>query len=624
MPKSITDPEMALRDVLRKHWGYEDFLPLQREAMSAVLGGRDSVVVLPTGGGKSLCYQAPALCRPRGLAVVVSPLISLMKDQVDSLRATGVPAACLNSAVSLEERRRTVGAVRDGALRLLYLAPERLVMESTLALLKAVEVAFVAVDEAHCISTWGHDFRPEYRALRCLKEVFPGIAVHAYTATATPQVRGDIVSELALEAPEVLVGSFDRPNLSYTVRHRGERIRGIRRVVDRHPGESGIVYCLSRAQVERTAAALTELGYRALPYHAGLGDEDRRRHQEAFIRDEADIIVATVAFGMGIDKPNVRFVVHAGMPKSLEAYQQESGRAGRDGLEGECWLFHSPQDYVLWKNLIERGEAEAMPSALRSLQAMAEYCASVVCRRKTLLEYFGEPYEKTPCGGCDVCLGELELVEDPLTLGQKILSCVVRLRQAFGGDYTAMVLGGSRDQRILQNGHDQLSTYGLLPDERRRTIRDWIEQLVGQGFLGKVGEFNVLRVTPEGWRVLRGEVSPRLLKPRPGRDRKTRRRAHRQEEAPADSWEGADRGLFEVLRSLRRDRAAARGVPAYVVFGDAALREMARHRPATVESFLRVKGVGEKRCADHGEAFVACIRTYCFEQGLPLDQWAGG
>jgi ATP-dependent DNA helicase RecQ len=379
---------------------------------------------------------------------------------------------------------------------------------------------------------------------------------------------------------------------------------------------------LSRVQVERTAAALGELGYRALPYHAGLGDEDRRRHQEAFIRDEADIIVATVAFGMGIDKPNVRFVVHAGMPKSLEAYQQESGRAGRDGLEGECWLFHSAQDYVLWKSLIERGEAEARASALRSLQAMADYCASVVCRRKTLLEYFGEPYETTPCGGCDVCLGELELVEDPLVLSQKILSCVVRLRQAFGGDYAAKVLGGSKDQRVLENRHDQLSTYGLLQDERRRTIRDWIEQLVGQGLLEKFGEYNVLRVTSDGWRVLRGEVTPRLLKPRPAPERKRRRRS--PEEAPADSWEGVDRGLFEVLRTLRRERATARGVPAYVVFGDAALRDMARCRPTTVKGFLRVKGVGEKRCADHGEAFVACIRTYCFEQGLPLDQWPSG
>jgi len=621
MPKAIDDPRAALLDVLGRHWGFTDFLPLQREAMTAVLAGRDSVVVLPTGGGKSLCYQAPALCRP-GLAVVVSPLISLMKDQVDSLRAAGVPVACLNSAVPPEERRRTVRAVRDGALRLLYLAPERLVMESTLSLLESVEVAFVAVDEAHCISTWGHDFRPEYRELRCLKEVFPGIAVHAYTATATPRVRSDIAAELALEAPEVLVGSFDRPNLTYAVKHRGDRIREIRAVIDRHPGESGIVYCASRAQVERTAAALSELGYRALAYHAGLADEDRRRHQEAFIRDEAEIIVATVAFGMGIDKPNVRFVVHSGMPKSLEAYQQESGRAGRDGLEGECWLFHSPHDYVLWKTLIERSEAEATPSALRSLQAMADYCASVVCRRKTLLDYFGEPYEKIPCGGCDVCLGELELVEDPLILSQKILSCVVRLRQAFGGDYTAKVLGGSTDRRVLESRHDQLSTYGLLQDVRRRTIRDWIEQLVGQGFLEKAGEYNVLRVTAAGWRVLRGEESPRLLKPRPAPERRRGRRS--PEETPADSWEGVDRGLFEVLRSLRRERATARGVPAYIVFGDAALREMARHRPTTEAGFLRVKGVGEKRCADHGEAFVECIRAWCFEQGVPGDQWPGG
>lgn len=611
MPTDRDSNRASLVDVLRHYWGYDRFLPLQEQAMRCVLQGRDSVVVLPTGGGKSLCFQAPAMCLP-GLAVVVSPLISLMKDQVDSLRHCGVPAACSNSTLSASERRRVADDVRAGRLRLLYLAPERLLTEGTLEFLRSANVSLVAIDEAHCISSWGHDFRPEYRSLRVLKEAFPHVGIHAYTATASDPVRRDIAEQLQLRDPEILVGSFDRPNLVYKVQRRHDRLRQIREVLERHRGESGIIYCIARKDVDQTTAALRELGYRALPYHAGLSDDDRHRNQEAFIEDEADTIVATVAFGMGIDKPNVRYVIHAGMPKSLEHYQQESGRAGRDGLEAECCLFYSGADYGVWKSIIGESEPAAREGALKSLSAILNFCTGVQCRHRAIVEYFGQQLQAATCDACDVCLGQLDLVDDPLTIGQKILSCVMRLQQRFGGDYTAKVLSGSKEQRILQLGHDRLSTWGLLADENLRTIRDWIEQLVSQEFLVKVGEYNQLRVTPEGWRVLRGEVTPRLLRPaRPAQAAKAA--------APEDSWEGVDRGLFDELRRLRHERAAAQHVPAYVVFGDASLRDMARRRPSTPAGFRQINGVGDKKLADYGQAFVERIVAYCQANQLPLD-----
>lgn len=610
------------RDVLRKYWGYDSFLPLQEEAIGCVLEGHDSVVVLPTGGGKSLCYQVPAMCLG-GLAVVVSPLISLMKDQVDTLRSCGVPAACINSSLSREEKANVARQVRDGKLRLLYVAPERLVLPRTLEFLSEANLSFVAVDEAHCVSSWGHDFRPEYRALRILKETFPNVGIHAYTATASQQVREDIAEQLSLDEPNYLVGSFDRPNLTYRVQRRHRALEQIVDVINRHPKESGIVYCISRNEVERTAAALSERGHRALPYHAGLSDEDRQRNQEAFIEEQTDIIVATVAFGMGIDKPNVRYVVHSGMPKSLEHYQQESGRAGRDGLEAECCLFFSGNDFRLWKDLLGELEPEVRESSFRSLSAMYDFCGGVTCRHRAIVRYFGQDLEEPQCGACDVCLGELELAPEPLVTGQKILSCVARLNQGFGGGYTAQVLAGSQEQRILANGHDQLSTYGLLQDAGQRAIRDWIEQLVAQGFLEKYGEFNLIKLTDEGMKLLRGEVTPRLLKPRPARSEKSRSSkgsaAASESQETQDAWEGVDRGLFDALRDLRRELAVEQNVPAYVVFGDGALRDMARRRPSNLDKFLEVKGVGAKKCKDYGNVFLEEIGQYCDAHGLDLD-----
>ena len=588
-----------LRDVLKTHWGYDGFLPLQHEAMQCVLEDRDSVVVLPTGGGKSLCFQAPAVVRS-GVGLVVSPLISLMKDQVDGLNAAGVPAACLNSSMEPEARRRVFEDLEVGNLKLLYIAPERLVQPGMLDTLAASNVSLVAIDEAHCISQWGHDFRPEYRQLKLLKKRLPGIAIHAYTATATAQVREDMIEELELSEPEVLVGSFDRPNLSYKIMLRDGGTDQMATIMDRHRDESGIIYCISRRDVEKTSEQLNQRGYQTRPYHAGMSDEERRDNQDAFIGERVDTIVATVAFGMGIDKSNVRYVIHAAMPKSLEGYQQETGRAGRDGLEAECCLLYTGGDYGRWRAILDGSDSEPTEGAWQSLQAIQDYAGSVVCRHAALVEYFGQSLDSDNCGACDVCLGELDQVEDPLVIGQKILSSVVRQEQRFGADYTVKVLRGSSEQRILDNRHDQLSTYGLLADADVRAVRGWVEQLVAQGFLAKVGEYNVLIVTESGRQLLTGEVTPRLLKPsRAARARKSR--------AHDDSWEGVDRELFERLRELRRELADEKSVPAYVVFGDASLRDMARQRPGTPAEFLEVHGVGQKKAADYGEVFLAAI-----------------
>ncbi len=604
-----------LNDVLQKYWGYLSFRPLQERAMQCVMDDRDSVVVLPTGGGKSLCFQAPALCRD-GMAVVVSPLISLMKDQVDALQSCGVAAAFVNSTLSYEERRRTADRVRAGELQLLYMAPERLLADRTIEFLRNANPSFIAIDEAHCISEWGHDFRPEYRQLSTLRQAFPGIAIHAYTATATERVRHDIARNLGLEDPAFLISSFDRPNLSYKVEYRRDIQRQVREVLDRHPGESGIVYCIRRDDVDRMTAALNKAGYRALPYHAGIEDTARKRHQDAFIQDEADIMVATVAFGMGIDKPNVRYVVHAGMPKSLENYQQESGRAGRDGLEAECCLFYSGSDFITWKRMLANLEGDAFEAAMSSVTKISDYCRSVICRHRALVQHFGEEFDAVSCEACDVCLGEFESVDNPLALAQKILSCVVRLDQRFGGDYTSLVLSGSQDKRIVERQHDRLSTWGLLKERDRGDIRDWIEQLIGQNYLQKVGEYNLLEVTALGWQVLRGEETPKLLKPKTKQKSTTRRP---NTKAAAESWEGVDEGLFHALRTLRTGTAKERGVPAYVIFGDTALRDMARRRPSTRAGFLQVKGVGEKKANDFGVAFLEAINSHCMEYGLKTD-----
>jgi len=599
-----------IEKTLAKYWGYSSFLPLQKEAIECVAGGQDAVVVLPTGGGKSLCYQAPAAAMP-GLAVVVSPLISLMKDQVDALKECGVEAARLDSSLDAEQRRTVRDGILAKRLKLLYVSPERLVSNGFLDFLKKSDLSLFAIDEAHCVSMWGHDFRPEYRQLKVLKQTFPNVTIGAYTATATEQVRSDIAAQLKLEDARMLIGCFDRPNLIYKASPRTNVVKQTVEILDRHKDESGIIYCIRRKDVDNLCLSLHQRGYSVLGYHAGMNQDERKKNQDAFIEEKVNTIVATIAFGMGIDKSNVRYVIHTGMPKSIEHYQQESGRAGRDGLEAECCLFYSGGDYGVWKSLMRDMPGEAYEIAVAKLNSMYHFCTGGVCRHKDILDYFGQSLEKDNCGACDICLGGLDCIETALETAQKILSCVLRLQERFGAAYTVSVLTGSQEARILENGHHNLSTYGLLEDCSQRSVRDWVEQLVGQGYLARSGEYNVLNVTEQGRHVLKGEETPRLLTPA-AKHVKTSR-------VVEDSWEGVDRGLFEELRELRKSIAKKKGLPAYVVFGDAALRDMARRRPSTPDAFLQVKGVGAKKSRQYAKQFLAVIEAYCAANSLDLD-----
>ncbi len=595
-----------IEEVLRKYWGFDQFLPLQKQAMECVCRERDSIVVLPTGGGKSLCFQAPALILPK-LTLVISPLISLMKDQIDSLLDSGVPAGRLDSTMSHPERNEMYNRLRARRLKLLYVSPERLLMQGFLDFLKDRGISSVAIDEAHCVSMWGHDFRPEYRKLNILREALPGVPIGAYTATAAEHVRQDIAEQLRLDRPEILVGGFDRPNLIYRVRRRMNASRQIRDVLDRHPGESGIIYCIRRADVDEMTQTLAEQGYRVTPYHAGMADAERKKSQNDFINEEVDIIVATVAFGMGIDKSNVRYVIHAAMPKSLEHYQQESGRAGRDGLEAECHLFYSGSDYLIWKRILEDSEPQMLEIGATKLGQMYRYCSGVSCRHRAILGYFGQSLDKENCKACDICLSEVEGVPDALVAAQKILSSIIRQGERFGADYTAGVLIGSHEDRILANKHDMLSTYGLLKDSTRSAVRDWIEQLAEQECIERVGEYGVLRLTEKGRRVLKGKEQPLLLEP-------VKKKPAPKLVASQDSYESVDPELCEKLRKLRRELARERGVPAYIIFGDVTLRDLARKSPSTPGALLLVSGIAMKKQEQYGEQILDVIRRHSCEK----------
>jgi ATP-dependent DNA helicase RecQ len=600
-----------LLTILETYWGYTSFRPLQRDAMDAILAKRDSVVVLPTGGGKSLCFQAPALTGD-GLGLVVSPLISLMKDQVDTLIGNGVPAALYNSTLSSDAKAAVTAGIREKRYRLLYVSPERVAGEGSdgfLSRLTASDLRFVAVDEAHCISQWGHDFRPEYRQLSRLRTVFPDVSLHAFTATATARVRRDIAAQLGLRQPLELVGSFDRPNLVYRVLARANLKRQLLDVLERRRGQAGIVYCTSRREVDALAAWLTEIGFRARPYHAGLPDDERSRNQDAFLDEHADVVVATVAFGMGIDRSDVRFVVHAGAPQSLEHYQQESGRAGRDGLEAECLLIYSTADFLKWRVMLERN-GELTDARRTLLRDMERYAASVGCRHRHLIGYFGERYERDDCGACDYCLEELETVGEPVVLARKILSCVARVGQRFGAAHVTNVLRGSDSDQVTARGHDRLSTFGLLKDASTPEIRGYIEQLTAASLLRQAGnEFPVIELTDAGVALLKDAGSqPDLTLAR--QRRPTKDRLPRRARVEADAWQDVDKELFERLRAVRLDIARARGVPPYVIFHDTTLRDMARLKPTSLDALRHVYGVGERKAADLGEHFLSEIRSF--------------
>jgi ATP-dependent DNA helicase RecQ len=599
-----------LTGILEQYWGYSTFRPLQLEAMEAVMAGRDSLLVLPTGGGKSLCFQAPAIAR-EGLAIVVSPLISLMKDQVDTLVGNGVSAAYYNSSMPSEARAEVTRGIRDGRYRMLYVAPERLVGDGGDGFLKLLEskpLSFIAVDEAHCISQWGHDFRTEYRQLARLRDRWPSVSMHAYTATATGRVRKDIIAQLGLRDAAELVGSFDRPNLVYRVLARATLKAQILDVLERHRGQAGIIYCTSRKEVDSLSQWLNDTGWRARPYHAGLADEERARNQDAFLNEEVDLVVATVAFGMGIDRSDVRFVIHSGAPQSLEHYQQESGRAGRDGLEAECVLIASGADFLKWRVMLEKnGE---MSDARRTLlRDMERYAASVGCRHKRLVGYFGETFTKDDCGACDYCLGELETVADAVTIARKVLSCVARVGQRFGSAHVTNVLRGSDSEQVRSRGHHELSVFGLMKDASIDELRGYVDQLLAHGLLQQGGdEYPILQLTTEGLALLKDAgAEPGLSLARQKRPEKGR--LPKRSRVETEGWEGVDRDLFEQLRAMRMQVARKRGVPPYVIFHDTTLREIARSKPATLEALRHVYGVGDRKAADLGELILSIIAT---------------
>jgi ATP-dependent DNA helicase RecQ len=641
----VSDHRADPAAVLRRVWGYETFRPLQRAAVDGALAGRDALVVLPTGGGKSLCYQLPAAAGA-GLALVVSPLIALMDDQVAAARQAGLTAASLHSNLAPGERARAFRDAVAGDLQLLYASPERLVLGDLMEAL-APRLGLIAVDEAHCVSHWGHDFRPEYRQLAPLFAAAPRVPRMALTATATPAVQRDVIEQLALRDPLVLIGHPDRPNLVYRAFPRHDTDLQLLAAVRRHAGEGGIVYAQTRREVERIAARLQGAGVRAAPYHAGLGAAERAATQTAFLNEDLNVVVATIAFGMGIDRSNVRFVVHANAPRSVEHYQQESGRAGRDGLPADCTLLYSAADLQAHRRLAEMDGPlpEERKNALeRQLAQIARFAVAPVCRHRLLSEHFGRPYPPPPgeegaprpdaapadadnCRACDVCLGETVALADgeALVAAQKILSAVMRTGSTFGAAHVTAVLRGSDGERIRDLRHHELSVHGLLRDESDATVRAWIDQLIAQNALEMVEKisgarrFPIVQVTEQGRAVLRGQEAPRLTRfwrgsegKEPAAKGKKGTRWTKGKRAPAtahagEEWTGVDTALFERLRALRREIAQRESVPPYVVFSDATLREMARLKPRDEEEMLAVKGVGETKLARYGTQFLAEI-----------------
>ncbi|MCH7626066.1 MAG: DNA helicase RecQ [Chloroflexi bacterium] len=592
---------------LKSQFGFDSFLPLQEDIISNVLSARDSLVLMPTGGGKSLCYQLPALSLS-GITLVVSPLISLMKDQVDALKANGIASEYINSTLAQTEIARIESQAKSGRLKILYVAPERLASPRFGDFLAGLEISLIAVDEAHCISEWGHDFRPDYRNLKSLRHQFPDTPIIALTATATDRVRLDIVAQLGIEDARQFVSSFDRPNLTYVVQRKRNSFDTILELVRRRENESAIIYCATRKATEELAERLSDNGVKALPYHAGLERVLRSETQEKFIRDEIDVIAATIAFGMGIDKPNVRLVVHQDLPASLERYYQETGRAGRDGLASDCVLLYSYGDRALQEFLINRSEDEAeRANAHQKLDLMVEFCELQTCRRRYLLEYFGDDLWSGECGACDVCMSTPEQF-DATVIAQKVLSAVIRTEERFGIGHISGVLRGANTKRIRQLGHDELSVYGIVDDYSDEGVREVAELLIDRGLLAKMGaEYPTIAVTPEGRSFLKSRESLSLT-------RLSRMPEHDAQQGGSDTDHDSD--LFEKLRSLRSRIATERDVPPYVIFSDAALGQMAHYYPQSRDNFARISGVGDVKLEQFGETFLSVIATHAQLHGL--------
>ncbi len=598
----------TLASILKETFGYDTFRPHQREVIENVLARRDTLAIMPTGGGKSLCYQIPALIFD-GLTVVISPLISLMKDQVEQLRAFGVPALFLNSSLGLQEYQENMGYVKRGEVKLLYVAPETLLTPRILSLLDSVKVDCLTIDEAHCISEWGHDFRPEYRQLVAVRQRFPNAVCLALTATATARVRQDIRTTLNFATINEFIASFNRENLYIEVVHKRDPILQTIQILEHHKDQSGIIYCFSRRQVDELAGYLASKGYSALPYHAGLEDSERKKNQEAFIRDDAQIIVATIAFGMGINKPNVRFIVHFDLPKSIESYYQEIGRAGRDGLPAHCTLLYSYSDVAKINYFIDKKTGNEKRVATGHLDALVRYAEDeTTCRRKPLLNYFGESYEAGNCSNCDNCTSAPANLTDITIYAQKFISCVKRADERFGAGHITDILLGSQNKKVLRWGHDKLSTYGIGAELTKKQWMHIARQLLTMGYLKQEGEYRTLSLTAEGLDVLRNREQVMGVVQEAERVQKTGKKKKEEFEY--------DHALFAILRHKRKEMADEAGVPPYVIFSDRTLTEMAAYYPQSPDSLLNISGVGQVKMRQYGDVFLGVIKGYCKKNGL--------
>ena len=596
---------------LKAYFGFDRFLPLQEEIITKVLAKRDTLVLMPTGGGKSLCYQLPAL-RFKGLTLVVSPLIALMKDQVDGLLANGVPAGLLNSTLTAQEANQVQDQARQGKIKILYVAPERLALSGFQRFLQSLDVSLIAIDEAHCISEWGHDFRPDYRNLKSLRKDFPGVPVIALTATATEPVREDIVNQLALDKPEIFISSFNRPNLTYTIQPKTEPLGSLLHLLEKHQGGSAIIYRFSRKATEETALELSERGFSALPYHAGLERDLRRETQEKFIRDQVQIVVATIAFGMGIDKPDVRLVVHYDLPKTVEGYYQETGRAGRDGLPSDCVLFYSYGDRSKQEYFISQIEDDdEREKAHTKLEQVLALCDLQPCRRAYLMEYLGESWPETDCGGCDICLLPREEF-DATEIAQKILSAAVRTGERFGVNYLVDVLRGSANKAVRTRGHHELPVFGISRDVDADELKEMVRSLVTNGLLAQNGgDYPTLGVSQKGRKFLNDREKLTLTR--------LKQTTPDQKTALAGDRETAyNTKLFDELAALRLEIATDREVPAYQIFGNKSLQQMAFHMPQNEVEFSKISGVGDAKLRDFSERFLEVINEYMQANGQPV------
>ena len=595
---------------LKAYFGFDRFLPLQEEIITKVLAKRDTLVLMPTGGGKSLCYQLPAL-RLKGLTLVVSPLIALMKDQVDGLGANGVPAGLLNSTLAAQEASQVQDQARQGKIKILYVAPERLALPGFQRFLQSLDVSLIAIDEAHCISEWGHDFRPDYRNLKSLRRDFPGVPVIALTATATEPVREDIINQLGLDKPEIFISSFNRPNLTYTIKPKTEPLGSLLHLLEKHQGGSAIIYRFSRKATEETALELSERGFSALPYHAGLERDLRRETQEKFIRDQVQIVVATIAFGMGIDKPDVRLVVHYDLPKTVEGYYQETGRAGRDGLPSDCVLFYSYGDRSKQEYFISQIEDDdEREKAHNKLDQVLALCDLQTCRRAYLMEYLGESWPQTNCGGCDICLLPREEF-DATEIAQKILSTVIRTGERFGVNYLVDVLRGSANKAVRTRGHHELPVFGISRDVDSDDLKEMVRSLVTNGLLAQNGgDYPTLGVSQRGHKFLKDREKLTLTRPKQAAP-------VRQVAFPGDRETAYDTKLFDELAALRLEIATDREVPAYQIFGNKSLQQMAFHMPQNELEFSKISGVGDSKHRDFSERFLEVINEYVEATGQP-------